>query len=102
LEGRAVLQPLGVIATREFRVLCEATPEAAKNEKRLCSFYLREKRECGIWQFRPGECSLYFCRANRKREEWSERVFAAESNFAHMALAQLGFSPRAILEQVQR
>jgi Fe-S-cluster containining protein len=101
--GRA--RVLGVMAGKTFRELCEATPDVERAEAHLCSFYNLQERRCGIWQFRPGECSLYFCGSDAKapeREKWSERAFQLESNLAQMALAHVGFSGREIAEQVMQ
>ena len=99
----AVLQPLGVFPTRGFRQLCDQTPDEQRGEAHLCAFFDRGSRACKIWRFRPGECSTYFCtqdsqRANR--ESTSLQFFALESGLAQMALAHLGFSRKAIGEQV--
>ena len=101
--AQAVAQPIGVLATREFRNLCDATPDRNRTEAHLCAYYKRESRQCGIWQFRPGECSLYYCTNDDNkaaRERWSERAFAFETNVAQMALVYAGFSPGRIAEQV--
>ena len=97
--GKAMLQPLGVLPVREFRALIEATPDHLRQEKHLCTFYDQASRRCGIWEYRPGECSLYYCGGDskrREREQWSQKVFSLESDMAQMALAHLGFGPRAI------
>lgn len=102
---QAVIQPLGVMATRRFRDLSDATPDSERGEAHLCSYFDRKKRSCRIWSFRPGECSLYFCSTDpksRERGEWSARAFHLESSMAQMALAHLGFSPRQLSDQVNQ
>jgi len=97
---RVSLQPLGLIPTRDFRDRCEKTPDALRDKTHLCAFYQRDTRQCSVWKFRPGECSFYFCKSNTRRETWSTRAFAVENGLAQMALAQQGFSPARIAEQV--
>ena len=100
---KAVAQLLGVIAHPSFRSRCEATPDRERGESHLCTYYDRVARRCGIWEFRPGECSLYFCGSDSNRparEEWSNKAFQLESNLAQMALAHLGVNPREIETQV--
>lgn len=100
---KAVLQPLGVMATQSFRELYLNTDEDLRGEEHLCSYYNKEERNCRIWEFRPGECSLFFCTEDpgqKKRDELTEKVFVLESNVAQMALAHLGYGKHAIEAQV--
>lgn len=103
-SANARLQALGVVASKGYRDFYPLTPDDERGEDHLCAFYQRSERRCGIWNFRPGECSLHFCGADAKRElraQWAEKVFAVESAVAQMALVQLGFSPRALATQVE-
>lgn len=98
---RALLQPLGVVASASFRDLYESTPEDERGDAHLCSFYGREHRRCGVWEFRPAECSLYFCGStSERRETWTRRAFELEIAIAQMALVHLGLSAREIALQV--
>jgi hypothetical protein len=102
---RARAEAVGILATPEFRAKVDATPDEERGEEHLCTYYDRAARKCGIWRFRPGECSLYYCGNDPKREsrtQWSERVFEMESGLAQMALAHLGFAPADISREVER
>lgn len=69
----------------------------------ICGFFSKETRTCKIWNYRPGECSSYFCDdggTSPKRKANSEKSFTIEVAVAQMALAQLGFSPTEISAQV--
>jgi hypothetical protein len=97
------LQAIGIVPTPAFRAQVEATPDEKRGEEHLCTFYDKTSRRCSIWEFRPGECSLYYCGSDPKRavrEENSTNIFAMESGLAQMALAYLGFAPGAIARQV--
>jgi Fe-S-cluster containining protein len=101
---QATAQPIGVLPTQAFRELCAATPDEERGANHLCTFYDPDLRRCGIWQFRPGECSLYYCTNDRNkatREEWSLRAFQLESSVAQMALVHIGFSASEVAAQVQ-
>lgn len=98
MSARYVFQPIGLIPIAEFRARCESTPDENRDESHLCSFYDRGK--CSIWNFRPGECSFYFCTPDIKPKEWSEKAFALESGLAQMALSDLNFSAEDISSQV--
>lgn len=91
--------PIGAVATSAYRRLHAETD--SENLNLLCGFFNRESRECGIWKFRPGECSVYYCGPiSEEREELSRQAFAIESAVAQMALLEMGFSDREIAEQV--
>jgi Fe-S-cluster containining protein len=100
---KAVLQPLGVMATHAYKREFRATPEAQMSERQACTFYDLRTRRCGIWAQRPGECSLHFCSTDAqagRREEWKRKIFTLESALAQLALAHLGFGPRELSEQL--
>lgn len=101
--SKAVLQPIGVVATAGFRALYMATDEDLRGEEHLCSYYDQSLRQCRVWEFRPAECSLFYCTtdsAREKRDELSHRAFALESNMAQMALIELGYNPHLVDAQV--
>lgn len=93
---RYALRPLGLIPLHAFRVKCDSVPDEQRTAEHLCSFYAEGR--CSIWNFRPGECSTYFC--TKRLGTASERAFQLESGLAQMALAHLGFSAREIAEEV--
>ncbi len=99
---RAVLLPIGVVASDQFRTKLLAIPDGQRGEEQLCTYFNREIRRCGIWQFRPGECSVYFCAEPGKAERdlLSKNAFALEAAVAQMALVHLGYSPEFVAEQV--
>ncbi len=101
-RDRAIFQAIGVVATRAFRGFNSATPEADKGDANLCTFFNREERNCGIRDFRPGECGLYFCGpGSAAREQLAQQALHLESGIAQMALAHFGYSPRAICVQLE-
>jgi hypothetical protein len=100
LGRKGGFQPIGLIPTRAFREELTALPEEKRRSAQACAFYDLEKRACSIWNYRPAECSFYFCTEDPARERWSEQAFALETNMAQMALAHLGFSAREIAAQV--
>jgi len=83
------LTPMGLIPAPGIR---------ARREDLLCEFF--EEGRCRIWEFRPGECSAYFCEPKVGQQDLSRRLQHAEVAVAQMALAEYGFSPIEISEQV--
>ncbi len=97
-----VFQPLGAIATLEYRARHDKVSDKENAEDLLCGFY--KEGQCTIWNFRPGECSTYFCDEDMRsqpRQEISERAFRTEIAVAQMALLELGLSHVEIGRQVE-
>lgn len=101
-DGKAFLfLPVGMIPSPAYRARRDTTPEAERGEEFLCAFYDRVTRGCSVWPDRPGECSTYLCTApNEARAQLSERSFQIEAGVAQMALAELGYSPEQISQQI--
>lgn len=94
-------QPLGAMATVNYRAQHLDTKDRESEVSLLCSFY--KNGGCSIWNFRPGECSTYFCDSGMKtepRQGLARKAFDVEVAVAQMALVELGFSPRQISSQV--
>lgn len=103
IDGTKALRlPIGIVASKPFRSKREAIPDGRRGEEQLCTYFDQTARRCGIWRFRPGECSLHFCSGQgaSERERLSHQVFALESAVAQMALIHLGFSARQVGEQI--
>lgn len=97
--------PVGAVACPDYRARHEKVTAAGGDPgvDLLCGFFDRERRTCSIWNFRPGECSTYFCddlRVSEDRQAIRDKSFALEMAVAQMALVELGFSAREIAEQV--
>lgn len=93
--------PIGAVATPEYRARHVASAEPGV--ELLCGFFDRTSRSCTMWNFRPGECSTYFCddaRLSEEREDVRQKSFDLEVSIAQMALVELGFSPVEIGAQV--
>jgi len=103
LEDRAVLLPIGVVATREFRDRRDALADNLRGESELCSYFDRHTRRCRVWKLRPAECSSHFCTEDRmgERDRLSHQAFDMESALAQMALLHLGFSLTEMEEQLE-
>jgi Fe-S-cluster containining protein len=94
-------QPLGMIASAEFRRRHARTPEAERGADLHCVFYDDAHGRCSIWSRRPGECSTYLCTpATEGRARLSARAFAVETAVSQMALAMQGYSAAQIRAQV--
>lgn len=39
-----------------------------QDENLLCPFFDQKKNQCGIWNYRPGVCTTYFCKSDRGQE----------------------------------
>lgn len=77
-------------------------PQRVREQRNVCVFF-NENRSCSIYQFRPAECSTYFCEGmSDSHKILSQRGFEIETSVVQMALAHLGYSARAIGEQVDR
>lgn len=100
-NAKAVLLPIGVIATAEFRDQRTALHEDHHGAEQLCSYYDSRSRSCKVWRLRPGECSLHFCTPDAKREQISSEIFQFEAGVAQMALVNLGFSLAEIDQQLE-
>jgi hypothetical protein len=101
--AKAVLRPLGVLPIKAFRELYSQTSEDTRGEDHLCSYFDRERRHCGIWRFRPGECSTHFCNTGERTatlEALSHQAFTLETAVAQMALVHLGFSGEEVACEV--
>ena len=84
-------QPLGLIPTAQFR----SARDGAGTPDR-CAFF--ERGACGIWAFRPGECSAYTCVT--ENHDLAGRAFALETTLAQMALIELGFAGPTVEGQI--
>jgi hypothetical protein len=94
-------QPLGAMPTPEYREKHRVAGNKDQALDLLCSFYVDGR--CSIWNFRPGECSTYFCdeaMTSEPRQSLAKKSFAIEIAVAQMALVELGFAPKEISAQV--
>ena len=92
---------LGLVSSAAYRARHAATPEAERGEEFLCAFYDRSRRQCSVWNERPGECSTYLCVApTLERLQLSENSFKLEAGLGQMALAFQGFSAHQIAAQI--
>lgn len=94
-------QPLGALATAKYRTSHLAAKDRDLNLDLLCSFY--KNGRCSIWEYRPGECSTYFCDSgmtSAPRQELARQSFSVEVAVAQMALVELGFTRVEISAQV--
>ncbi len=93
--------PAGAIALPSYRA--RHAEVADPGTDLLCGFFNRETRACGLWSFRPGECSTFYCddlQTGEPRQALRQKTFDVELAVTQMALVELGFSPREIGEQI--
>jgi hypothetical protein len=90
------LTPLGLFASQDFKRRHQATADEERGADLLCAFYRDGK--CGIFAFRPGECSTYFCTG--PDQLLSEQSFAVEVAVAQLALFEQGFSEAQVGQQI--
>lgn len=95
------LGPLGMIATQDFRALCNSTAEGLKGQSHHCTFFDSTQRRCTVWNLRPGECSTYYCRPKGIGAQLSQMTFAVESAVAQMAMVELGYSDIEVSQEVE-
>ncbi len=101
LSGPHHWQPLGLIPSHEFRERHGRTSPEARERDLVCQFFDPLSRGCGIWEFRPGECSHYFCEGmGAELIRGSESAFAVETALAQKALFALGFGVDQVGEQI--
>ena len=86
-EWRYRRQPLGLIPSARFR---------ADRDRNVCAFY--DRGRCGIWAYRPGECSAYSCAG--ENHAFAVRAFGLETNLSQMALIELGIPADAVAAQI--
>lgn len=101
LTGVHHWQPLGLVPSHEFRARHAATQPEAREPDLVCQFFDKRERRCGIWEFRPGECSNYFCEGmGAELTAASEAAFTIETVVAQRALFELGFAQAEVGEQI--
>lgn len=88
--NQVFLAPIGAIPTLDYR------RKYSGGVKEACGFFADGR--CSLWRYRPGECSTYFCEAERPVERDSS--FAVELAVAQMALVEQGFSADEISAQI--
>lgn len=99
--GPHLWQPLGLIPSHEFRARHAATSLAVRGEDLVCQFFDKDTRGCTIWEFRPGECSTYFCEGmGRDLQKLSARSFGLETALAQRALFEVGLAIDLVGSQI--
>lgn len=93
--------PLGLVAGAAYRSRHSGTPPETRGHEFACHFFSKQARNCEIWEFRPGECSTYFCEGRRPEfDKLSESSFNFESNLAQEFLFAENFSQQEVHFQV--
>jgi Fe-S-cluster containining protein len=92
----AVISPLGLCPTSEYRIKYFAAEDKDRGEEYLCTFFDKQKGQCGIWKNRPSECATFFCEESAFYSNRSSDLFEWEIAVAQMCLAEHGFSDKEI------
>jgi hypothetical protein len=93
---QAVLSPIGLCPSAEYRSRFFAKADEKRGEELICSFFDRERHVCTQWQNRPSECATYFCQESAFFHARSQDLFDWEMAVAQMALVEHGFEPKEI------
>lgn len=96
--------PRGLGRSAYFETLFDQRGQAefGRSERLVCP-YLHPSGQCGIWEFRTGACSTFFCKMTRgtvSLELWSAIagwLQAIEQTLSLWAAIQLGVAPAAAL-----
>lgn len=106
IKKRIGISPSSVLPPKKYAMFYKFSGERAfgKNQLLLCPYYIREGGLCGIWKFREGVCSTYFCKTAAGQEGkkfWNVlRGYLIQSQDALMwhAMLNLGFEVEFIWE----
>lgn len=100
--GKGWLSPLGLFPGETYRRTLRDSGENSfgKLDPLLCPLFNESENNCGIWKFRPGVCSSYFCKTEDGKsgfEYWSQveaflNLF--EWTLAHEVLWSLGLTQK--------
>lgn len=98
--GAGFCLPLGLFASPLWSARAERWGPGAfgQSEELLCPYFHRQSRRCGIWEYRSGVCSSYFCKSqfgDLGFGFWNEmQTYLAlfEWTLAHEALWRMGFT----------
>lgn len=98
IDMRRYVLPIGLVASPEYQAWYGGRDQNQPEETRLCAFYDRELKQCGIYRNRPGECSSYYCQSSKGQQglaQWkalSEHLFILENGLAQASLLDSGYS----------
>ncbi len=100
--------PLGFVAPVNYQVTFNHRQIGDFGQKRdwLCSYFDKEKNQCGIWRFRGAVCTTFYCKSSYGKKgqlfwaQMSDYLTYIEMAFVEEALIRLDFSPRQISDLV--
>lgn len=104
IQKRIGISPSSILPPKKYAMVHKLGGERSfgKNYTLLCPYYVRESGLCGIWKFRDGVCSTYFCKTAAGQEGkkfWNVlRGYLMQSQDAltWYALLNLGFEVEII------
>lgn len=109
LREKLHILPLGIVPPLEHQVEFNRREENefGQREDWLCPYFDVQNNNCGIWRYRGGVCSTFYCHSSygeKGSEFWeglNNYLNYAEMALLEEALIRLDFSPREISEQLR-
>jgi Fe-S-cluster containining protein len=96
IAKQAVISPLGLCPTPEYREKFFATEDHERGEELKCAFYNKEAKACSVWKSRPSECSVFFCQDSAFYRARSSDLFEWEIAVAQMACLEFGYTNKEV------
>ncbi|MES3038412.1 MAG: hypothetical protein V4736_10950 [Bdellovibrionota bacterium] len=108
IKRRQYALPIGIVAPVSYQVPFNQRKEGDFGQRAdwLCPYFQKETSNCGIWEWRGGVCSTFFCQSNYGSNglkfwgELNEYLNYVEMALMEEALVQLDFSPRQISDML--
>jgi len=108
-RSRDVLLPMGMAPNREYqKKFFQKKPEDFGNRADLiCSHFDKTKNSCSIWKFRGAVCTSFYCTSEygalgkKFWKQLGDHLFLLDMSLSEEILADMGFSPRQVSDQLE-
>lgn len=109
IARREYCLPVGMVAPARYQIEFLENKKSifGRDEDYLCSFYDRQKNQCGIWHYRGAVCTSFYCFSSYGSEgikfwrEMSDFQTYIEMALMEDAMVHLGYSPRQLSENLK-